>query len=94
MTGKRISRHPNPPASSVAIRTKILTEQAVAKVLEPSATERFGITRFDPELRRQMVAAAAYFIAERRGFTAGHELDDWIAAEAAVDFQLLQTRAA
>jgi hypothetical protein len=30
------------------------------------------------------VAVAAYFIAEQRGFEPGHELDDWLAAEAAV----------
>jgi hypothetical protein len=27
------------------------------------------------------VALAAYFIAEKRGFEPGHELDDWLAAE-------------
>jgi hypothetical protein len=31
------------------------------------------------------VALAAYFIAERRGFEPGHELDDWLAAEAEID---------
>lgn len=30
------------------------------------------------------VALAAYFIAEKRGFEAGRELDDWLAAEAAI----------
>jgi hypothetical protein len=30
------------------------------------------------------VALAAYFIAEKRGFEPGHELDDWLAAEAQV----------
>ena len=30
------------------------------------------------------VALAAYFIAERRGFDPGHELDDWLAAEAQI----------
>ena len=30
------------------------------------------------------IALAAYFIAEKRGFEPGHELDDWLAAEAAV----------
>jgi hypothetical protein len=30
------------------------------------------------------IALAAYFIAEKRGFAPGHELDDWLAAEAAV----------
>ena len=28
------------------------------------------------------IALAAYFIAEKRGFEPGHELDDWFAAEA------------
>lgn len=31
--------------------------------------------------RRDMIATAAYFRAERRGFELGHELDDWLAAE-------------
>ncbi|HSF48519.1 MAG TPA: DUF2934 domain-containing protein [Burkholderiales bacterium] len=31
--------------------------------------------------RRQMIAEAAYFRAERRGFTPGHELTDWLEAE-------------
>lgn len=30
------------------------------------------------------VATAAYFLAEKRGFEPGHELDDWLAAEAEV----------
>ena len=28
-----------------------------------------------------LIATAAYFHAERRGFEPGHELDDWLAAE-------------
>ncbi len=28
------------------------------------------------------IALAAYFMAEKRGFAPGHELDDWFAAEA------------
>jgi hypothetical protein len=34
--------------------------------------------------RQSMIATAAYFLAEKRGFEPGHELDDWLAAEAAV----------
>lgn len=37
--------------------------------------------RVDVETRRAMVAQAAYFRAERRGFAPGHELDDWLEAE-------------
>lgn len=31
--------------------------------------------------RRDMVATAAYFRAEHRGFQPGHDVDDWLAAE-------------
>jgi len=39
----------------------------------------------EAERRRHMIAEAAYFRAERRGFEAGYELEDWLAAEAQVD---------
>jgi len=42
-----------------------------------------------PEDRRQMVEMAAYFRAESRGFEPGHEVEDWLAAEAGVDLILL-----
>lgn len=41
--------------------------------------------RIDAETRRRMIAEAAYFRAEQRGFTGGDPLTDWIAAEAEVD---------
>ena len=34
--------------------------------------------------QQSMIAVAAYFRAERRGFEPGYELDDWVAAEAEV----------
>jgi Protein of unknown function (DUF2934) len=34
--------------------------------------------------REQMIAEAAYYRAEKRGFAPGRELDDWIAAEAEI----------
>jgi Protein of unknown function (DUF2934) len=35
--------------------------------------------------RQAEIAREAYFRAERRGFAPGYELDDWLAAEAAVN---------
>ena len=35
-----------------------------------------------------MIAEAAYFIAEQRGFEPGHEVDDWLQAEAQIYDQL------
>jgi hypothetical protein len=42
----------------------------------------------EPEVREIMIAEAAYYIAECRGFEPGAEMDDWLEAEAAID-QLL-----
>ena len=42
----------------------------------------------DPEHRRALIAEAAYFRAERRGFAPGHEAEDWLAAEIEVDTAL------
>lgn len=36
----------------------------------------------DPVRRCAMIAEAAYYRAERRGFAPGHELEDWVQAEA------------
>lgn len=47
----------------------------------PEAAPQAGEVHVDAETRRAMVAQAAYFRAERRGFAPGHELDDWLEAE-------------
>jgi hypothetical protein len=41
-----------------------------------------------PEVRRAMIAEAAYFRAEARGFAPGGELEDWLEAEKEVDARL------
>ena len=35
----------------------------------------------DSAKREELIAAAAYFKAEQRGFAPGSEIDDWLAAE-------------
>ncbi len=39
----------------------------------------------DTERRNAMIAEAAYYRAERRGFESGFELEDWLEAEAEID---------
>jgi hypothetical protein len=41
------------------------------------------------EDRRASIAEAAYFRSQHRGFTPGHELEDWLAAEEEVDQRLI-----
>lgn len=40
-------------------------------------------------VRHALIERVAYFLAERRGFAPGYELDDWLAAEAEVDAKAL-----
>jgi hypothetical protein len=40
----------------------------------------------------RLVADAAYFRAERRGFVPGHEAEDWLAAEAEIALRLNEGR--
>jgi hypothetical protein len=41
-----------------------------------------------PADRYASIALAAYFRSQRRGFKPGHEMEDWLAAEAEVDQRL------
>ena len=59
--------------------------KAASRGKRAAAGSRPAIT---PDMRRGMIAEAAYLRAERRGFAPGHEDEDWMAAEAEVD-QLL-----
>jgi hypothetical protein len=43
----------------------------------------------DLERRAALIAEAAFFRAEKRGFAPGNEVQDWLAAEAEVDAKLL-----
>jgi hypothetical protein len=45
-------------------------------------------------MRERMIAEAAYYLAERRGFAPGYELADWLAAECEIDRALEAARIA
>ncbi|MEA3135625.1 MAG: hypothetical protein QOG17_3471 [Gammaproteobacteria bacterium] len=66
--------------------------------LPPKPTHNFFPLRFSPPMiasedeRRRMIERAAYLRAERRNFEAGHEADDWLAAEAEVNNRLSHAR--
>jgi hypothetical protein len=87
-TGKKTTKRK--PAASAAE----LTDSSVFMVLESRQSEMLASASIDPDLRRRLVAAEAYFLAERRGFAAGNELEDWVTAEAAVDSRLQQMQVA
>jgi hypothetical protein len=94
MVTKRVSPGKKTTKRKAATAAAELTDSAAMAVLESVPSEMVASTSMDPDVRRQLVAAEAYFRAERRGFAAGNELDDWVAAEAAVDMRLEQTQVA
>ncbi len=53
-----------------------------------------GKTALTTEERHRMIAEAAYFRAEARGFRDGDPLEDWLTAEAEFDRKRSGTRAA
>lgn len=47
-------------------------------------------TQVPPEIRHAMIAEAAYYRAEKRGFAPGEEIADWVQAEAEIESMLKQ----
>lgn len=80
---RRNSLPPTTLHSSLTVAEDAIVENLGRQGLSPE-----GITQVDPELRHEMIATAAYFIAEQRGFVRGHEQQDWYQAEAAIDEHL------
>jgi hypothetical protein len=61
---------------------------------KPNSHSLCGGTILEPGLREKLVREAAYFRAERRGFSPGSELEDWTAAEREVDQALVAGKVA
>ena len=93
MATKRVSSGKKTRRKTAAAASE-LTDGAVMEVLESGQSAMAASLGIDPDARRRLVAAEAYFRAERRGFAAGNELEDWVAAERAVDSRLSQTQVA
>jgi DUF2934 family protein len=60
------------------------TAKRATRARTPQA-ETDSSTTLSSQDRLRMVESAAYFRAERRGFTPGHEIEDWLAAESEID---------
>jgi hypothetical protein len=75
------------PAATPRPRAK----SATPRVRKPAAKTAAASVAVSEDVRRGMIAKAAYLRAERRGFAPGGEAEDWLAAEAEVD-ALLKAR--
>jgi hypothetical protein len=61
-----------------------------SELISHSLTKIENNTNESPSIdqRRELIAVTAYYLAEKRRFEAGHDLEDWIAAEAIVSAEL------
>lgn len=78
------------PAKKTTVRKTALSPSARGAAKGQVGSKSAQKTRVSPEERYQMIAAAAYWRAERRSFAPGGALDDWIAAETEIDAKLGQ----
>jgi hypothetical protein len=60
-------------------KTETKTNQVEAR--KPSVPRATLKPRVPCDDQQRMIAEAAYFLAESRGFNPGHELEDWLTAE-------------
>jgi DUF2934 family protein len=51
---------------------------------EPPRAGGDGVARLSEDELNAMISRAAYLRAEQRGFQPGHEVEDWLAAEAEI----------
>ncbi len=72
--------------TAVTVKKRAPRKSAAA---EAKASAEFG-GFVDPEQRMALIAEAAYLRAEKRGFSGGEEVQDWLAAESEVDAKLLR----
>lgn len=70
--------HSTKPRTAKAVTRR--TRAAPAARAEPMSNR----AAVSPEQRHAMIAQAAYYRAEQRGFAPGGELQDWLAAEAEI----------
>lgn len=54
-------------------------------------TTMSGATSTSAEAKRKMIAEAAYYIAQKRGFQGGDSTQDWLTAEAQIEQMLKKT---
>jgi hypothetical protein len=80
------AKAPTPAKSPAPAKTPMPAKAPKAPKVPGAAAAPKGAEALLPTFDRLvMVAEAAYYRAERRGFAPGAEMDDWLAAEAEIE---------
>src|SRR5215472_14159801 len=78
---------PESPPPATKAKAPTVRKPRAKKAAVPKASATTATIEISEDVRRGMIAQAAYLRAERRGFSGGQdkEREDWLAAEAEVD---------
>ena len=88
-------RATKPPAKDKGTATGVTAPATVAATSSGAArSDPAPAVRIDPAARHGLIAEVAYARYAARGYVTGHELDDWLQAEADVDRRLLSAEPA
>jgi hypothetical protein len=69
--------------SKSAAPSGVIVSRAVEDLKSASTTQ--AQSALNGADRQKMIATAAYYLAERRGFNSSDEIQDWLEAEAEID---------
>lgn len=90
MAESRVSSRTTPKTTRAVLHTKKQSPETETFASDTVVTDSsFSSLTVDSYKRHELIEQLAYQYAESRGFECGHELDDWLAAEAAVDAKLM-----
>ena len=76
---------PQPEGRTVIPPLPPMSEPARPGIIAEMASQVATNRPVDAKTKQAMIAEAAYYRAEKRGFAPGHDLDDWLEAEALIE---------
>ena len=90
-----VSKHNGEIAGAVDFHGERIRQEAETEAKHETANRPQGTYEYEQMIAestvfnpKQMIEDAAFFLAERRGFTPGYELSDWLQAEHDVEASL------
>ena len=81
------AKKPATTSPKSAVKPAESTSMAKSEAPAKAAAAKPAVTKpaLSPAERMKMIAEAAYYLAQKRGFSGGNEVSDWVAAEKQVD---------
>ena len=84
-----VKKAPAKKAPTVAAAKSTAKPKAKTATKSPSKPKPAAVaTHISPAERMKMIAEAAYYLAEARGFSQGNDVNDWVIAEQQVNAKL------